>query len=87
MFELVAEQTRYCAAMDRNNKLLSYSGLLLVNRIIWLGVTIKFFAAAFSLVSVAISSAWSREHDGNWLYWALKYLGEIRVRPMLSWCG
>jgi ABC-2 type transport system permease protein len=41
--------TKYWSAQDRNNLLPDVSGMLLLNRLVWIGVGVAFLAAAFAL--------------------------------------
>ena len=50
-FSTFREMTRYWTAVERNTTLIGYEGLLLTNRLIWLGITTVIASAAYFMFS------------------------------------
>ncbi len=61
MVELFYEQTRYWTAFERNNRLIGYSGVILANRALWLGIAVSFLAAAIRIFSFRTSSSVAKQ--------------------------
>ncbi len=51
VFSTFREITRYWTAVERNTLLMTYDGLLMTNRLIWLGITTVVFGGAYALFS------------------------------------
>ncbi|MBL4659126.1 MAG: hypothetical protein JKY19_02125 [Alcanivoracaceae bacterium] len=51
MAEAFAEQTKYWTASERNSNLLSYTDVILSNRLLWFGLALGVFSLAYSLFS------------------------------------
>lgn len=51
MFEIVSLETRYWTALERNSNLLGYSGRVLANRLLWLGIGLAAMGLAYARFS------------------------------------
>ena len=67
MTEVVYEQTRYWTASERNSNLLSYSGLILKNRLLWFGVAFGFLGLAYSRFSFQSTAKPAKRNPGRTL--------------------
>ncbi|MDJ0842143.1 MAG: M1 family aminopeptidase [Acidobacteriota bacterium] len=47
MHRIMEETTEYWTAAERNTRLLSYEGIVLANRALWLGIAVVFFGLAY----------------------------------------
>ena len=67
MVDVLSEQTRYWTAAERNSKLPGYTGIVLANRLIWIGVAVGFFALAYSLFSFRKTAKVAKQDPGKLL--------------------
>ncbi len=51
MIRALAESTRYWTAVERNTQLLSFDGLVMINRFVWLGVSLGLVGLSYALFS------------------------------------
>ena len=79
MLETFFEKTRYWTAADRNSTLISYEGVVLLNRIIWFGVAASFTALSYFLFSFRAPAKMAREKKGAGVDKAEKQIAQINV--------
>ena len=61
VFSTFIEITRYWTAVERNSTLISYDGLLLINRMIWFGITAAIVAASYFMFSFRAPAKLAKE--------------------------
>lgn len=65
MMGTVVDQTRYWTIVELNRDLVSYSGIVLANRLIWLGLAIGIFATAYLRFSFRTPTKLPKKRKAN----------------------